>query len=178
MHTENVVVIRGPLDRIVQLAADIEDWPRILPHYRWVTLLFGGGDRKVVEMAARRGAWPVKWRAVQTIDRSAAIPEIRFAHIWGPTKGMEVGWVFEPASEGTRVRIWHELDLQWPLVGPTPLGGLIADKIIGPQFVGHIAGLTLRTIEEIVEREAEAAGGGAAVVGKAAPTAAPAGVTR
>ncbi|CAA9544407.1 MAG: hypothetical protein AVDCRST_MAG59-1140 [uncultured Thermomicrobiales bacterium] len=153
MHTENTVVIRGPLDRIVGLAADIEDWPRVLPHYRWVTLLSGGGDRKVVEMAARRGAWPVKWRAVQTIDRSGPVPEIRYHHIWGPTRGMEVGWVFEPSQEGVRVRIWHELDLQWPLVGPTPAGALIADKVIGPQFVGHIAGLTLRTIKEIVERE-------------------------
>jgi ribosome-associated toxin RatA of RatAB toxin-antitoxin module len=165
MHTENVIVMRGPLDRIVQLAADIEEWPRILPHYRWVTLLAGGGDRKTVEMAARRGAWPVKWRAIQTIDRSGAIPEIRYSHIWGPTKGMEVGWVFAPEPEGVRVRIWHTLDLQWPLIGPTPLGGLIADTIIGPHFVGHIAGLTLRTIKEIVEREAgtaDAAAGSAA----------------
>jgi hypothetical protein len=158
MHTENTVVIRGPLDRIVGLAADIEDWPRVLPHYRWVTLLSGGGDRKVVEMAARRGAWPVKWRAVQTIDRFGPVPEIRYHHIWGPTRGMEVGWVFEPSQEDVRVRIWHELDLQWPLVGPTPAGALIADKVIGPQFVGHIAGLTLRTIREIVERETGTAG--------------------
>ena len=180
MHTENVVVMRGPLDRIVGLAADVEAWPRILPHYRWVTVLSGGGDRRVVEMAARRGAWPLKWRAVQTIDRSGAVPEILYHHIWGPTKGMDVGWVFEPAAEGVRVRIWHELDLQWPLIGPTPVGGLIADKVIGPQFVGHVAGLTLRTIKEIVEREAGAAGaaGEAPAAGPAAAAAVPAGTAQ
>ena len=50
--------MNGDLDTIVALAADVERWPVILPHYRWVTLLDGGGDRKTVEMAARRGRIP------------------------------------------------------------------------------------------------------------------------
>ena len=54
MHTQTTTFIQGPLERIVDLAVDVERWPQILPHYRWVTLLEGGGDRKVVEMAARR----------------------------------------------------------------------------------------------------------------------------
>lgn len=156
MHTENVVLMRGSLDRIVQLAADVADWPRILPHYRWVTILEGGGDRTIVEMAARRGRWPLKWRAIQTIDRAGSTPRILYHHIWGPTRGMDVGWEFEPGPEGVRVRIWHDLALQWPIVGGTPVGGLIADRIIGPEFVGHVAGLTLATIRDIVEREAGA----------------------
>lgn len=161
MHTENIVVMGGPLDRVVALAADVERWPDILPHYRWVTVLDGAGDRRVVEMAARRGRWPVKWRAVQTIDRGGATPTIRYSHIWGPTTGMDVGWEFAPGPAGVAVRIWHDLDLRWPLVGATPLGALIADRIIGPHFVGHIAGLTLATIKGIVEREAAVAGAGA-----------------
>jgi hypothetical protein len=65
VHAVTTVEIRGPLERIVQLGADVERWPAILPHYRWVILLEGGGDRKVVEMAARRGRIPLRWRAVQ-----------------------------------------------------------------------------------------------------------------
>src|SRR5689334_21232576 len=52
MHTLTTAFNQGPLSRIVALAADVERWPQILPHYRWVTLLEGGGDRKVVEMVA------------------------------------------------------------------------------------------------------------------------------
>ncbi|HEU5430218.1 MAG TPA: SRPBCC family protein [Thermomicrobiales bacterium] len=160
MHTENSVVIRGPLDRVVALAADVEAWPRFLPHYRWVTLLEGGGDRKLVEMAARRGWWPVRWRALQTIDRSTSPPTIRYRHVWGPTRGMEVGWEFRPEPAGIVVRIWHELDLQWSLVGSTPLGRAIAAGVIGPGFVGPIASQTLATIKAIVERERGAEAGG------------------
>jgi hypothetical protein len=45
MHSDTTIMMRGPLPRIVELAADVERWPEILPHYRWVTLLAGGGGR-------------------------------------------------------------------------------------------------------------------------------------
>lgn len=153
MHTENAVTIRGPLARIVELAADVERWPVILPHYRWVTLLEGGGDRKIVEMAARRDRIPVKWRAVQEIRRGEATPTIHYRHIRGATEGMEVGWVFEPRGGEVMVRIWHEFTPRWPVVGPI-LGGVIAERVVGPLFVGYIAGQTLATIKGIVEDEA------------------------
>lgn len=146
MHSENVVPMRGDLDRIVQLAADVEQWPVILPHYRWVTLLDGGGDHKVVEMAARRGRIPVRWRAVQDIDRSGPTPVIRYHHIWGVTKGMDVDWTFTPRTEHIDVRIRHDFDPNWPVVG-----GVISNRIIGPHFVEAIAGKTLATIKAIVE---------------------------
>jgi hypothetical protein len=146
MRTENIVTMAGDLDRIVGLAADVERWPIILPHYRWVTLLEGGGDRKTVEMAARRGRIPVRWRAIQEIERGGGSPIIRYRHIWGVTKGMKVAWTFTPGLDEVSVRIDHEFRPPWPLVG-----GIIADGIIGPHFVRAIAGRTLQTIKTIVE---------------------------
>ncbi len=151
MHSEERVTMRGDLDRIVALASDVERWPEILPHYRWVTLLEGGGDRKVVEMAARRDRIPVRWRAVQEIRRDGATPVIYYRHIWGVTKGMEVDWTFDPQPEAVVVRIRHDFAPPWPLVGD-----LIASRVIGPQFIDNIAGKTLRTIKGIVEAEAAA----------------------
>jgi len=146
MHTDNTVEISGELDTIVRLAADVERWPAILPHYRWVTLLDGGGDHKVVEMAARRGRIPVRWRARQNIERSGPTPIIRYTHVWGVTKGMEVAWTFTRGPHSTHVRIDHEWSPSWPLAG-----GLISNHVIGPHFVGAIAGQTLDTIKAIVE---------------------------
>jgi ribosome-associated toxin RatA of RatAB toxin-antitoxin module len=153
MHTANTIVMYGDLDRIVQLAADVERWPEILPHYRWVTLLEGGGDHKVVEMAARRGRIPVKWRAIQDIDRSGTPPVIRFRHIWGVTKGMEVDWTFDQQPDYVNVTIRHDFKPPWPVVG-----GLVAERVIGPQFISYIAGQTLATIKQIVEEERAAVG--------------------
>jgi uncharacterized membrane protein len=146
MQTENSIQIDAPLERIVELAGDVERWPAILPHYRWVKLLDGGGDRKVVEMAARRDRFPVKWRAIQTIERDDGVPVIRYRHIGGVTKGMEVAWTFAKNSTGFQVRIDHELDLRWPVIG-----GLVGNLVIGPYFVSYIAGRTLETIKQLAE---------------------------
>jgi hypothetical protein len=146
MHSANRVEMAADLDRIVALAVDTERWPTILPHYRWVTLLDGGGDQKTVEMAARRGRIPVRWRAVQTVERDGPAPVIRFRHIGGVTKGMDVAWTFQPVVNGYAVTIDHEFAPPWPLVGD-----IIANRIIGPHFIEAIAGKTLATIKGIVE---------------------------
>jgi hypothetical protein len=146
MKTANTVLMKGELDHIVDLAVATERWPEILPHYRWVTILEGGGDHKAVEMAARRGRIPVRWRARQDVERNGGTPVIRFHHIGGVTKGMDVAWTFNPTPAGVEVTIDHDFDPPWPVVG-----GFVADRIIGPQFIEAIAGRTLHTIKGIVE---------------------------
>lgn len=146
MHTANTIDMAGELEHIVRLAVETERWPEILPHYRWVKVLEGGGDDKTVEMAARRDRIPLKWRARQVVDRSGTTPVIRFTHIWGVTKGMEVSWLFDPHPGGVRVTIDHAFTPPWPVIG-----GVVAERVIGPQFVAVVAGRTLAVIKAIVE---------------------------
>jgi hypothetical protein len=63
---------------------------------------------------------------------------------------MDVAWRFQETPEGVHVSITHRFRPPWPLVG-----NMVTDHIIGPRFIEHIAGLTLSTIKEIVEREPE-----------------------
>jgi len=138
------VTIAAPYERIFRLAADIERWPEILPHYRYVRRLADIGDDRQYAMGARRGLIPVTWRAIQR-----PLPEARrieFEHTGGVTRGMVVAWRFEPAGEAWDVSIHHQLELRWPLIG-----GMVAERIIGPQFIDAIAGRTLRTIKRLAE---------------------------
>ena len=146
MQTENAIVIQADPAVIYGLAAAVERWPELLPHYRWVRVLREEGNRRLVEMAAHRDGIPVRWWAEQ--ERFPEVPRITFRHVRGITTGMEVEWRFTPGPEGVRVEIHHELRLGWPLVG-----GLVADRIIGPLFVANIAGKTLRRIKQLAERE-------------------------
>ncbi len=147
MHTENEIFIRADIAEIYQLAAPVERWPEILPHYRWVRVLADNGDRRLVEMAARRDRIPVRWRAEQRLFPEE--PRITFRHVGGVTKGMEVKWVFEPTEQGgVRVAILHDLPR---LHGLPLLGDLAAHRIVGPLFVKDIAGKTLRRIKELAE---------------------------
>lgn len=71
---------------------------------------------------------------------------IEFVHIGGVTRGMEVSWRLRPDGDAVEVSIEHRLELRWPLVG-----GLVAERIIGPQFIDAIAGRTLRRVKELAE---------------------------
>jgi ribosome-associated toxin RatA of RatAB toxin-antitoxin module len=136
--------MRAPAATIYGLAAEVERWPELLPHYRWVTVLERDGNRKLVEMAAHRDGIPVRWQAVQELFPD--VPRIAFTHVRGITRGMAVEWTFHEQGTGTLVRIDHELALGWPVVG-----SWVADHLIGRQFVATIAGETLRRIKEIAE---------------------------
>jgi ribosome-associated toxin RatA of RatAB toxin-antitoxin module len=138
------VRIAAPYERVFSLAAEVERWPQLLPHYRYVRRLPAPGNERRFAMGARRGRIPVRWEAVQR-----PLPgerRIEFTHTGGVTRGMEVAWRFEPAGEGWQVSIHHELELGWPLVG-----GFVAERIIGPQFIDAIARRTLRRIKALAE---------------------------
>ena len=143
MRSELQVRIRAPLDRIFDLAVDVERWPEILPHYRYVRRLPGSAERRFV-MGARRGPIPVRWEAIQRPMRDER--RIEFLHTGGVTRGMEVAWRFRATDGAVDVAIEHRLDLAWPLVGE-----LAARYVIGPQFIEAIAGRTLRRVRELAE---------------------------
>ena len=68
MHTENSITICGDIKQIYAMASAVEQWPRLLPHYRWVHVLSGNATERLVEMAAHRDGFPVRWTARQRLD--------------------------------------------------------------------------------------------------------------
>jgi ribosome-associated toxin RatA of RatAB toxin-antitoxin module len=143
MHTENRIEIRGDVKRIFQIAAQVDKWPEILPHYRWVRIIQRRKRRTTVEMAARRGRLPVSWTAVQEIF---PYERITYKHIKGFTTGMDVTWSFTPVDERVQVIITHDFFLGWPVVG-----GLVSKYVVGALFVKPIASRTLDQIRRTVE---------------------------
>ncbi len=161
METLDEAVVRAPWRSIFDIARRVEEWPAHLPHYRYVRFreraTDGGG---IVEMAADRPfgpvGWPTWWLSEMSVDEGA--PAIRFRHIGGITKGMEVEWTFRAAPGGTQVKILHVWD------GPrVPLIGIpAATLVIGPLFIHGIASRTLAGLARVAEREAAKRGSAAA----------------
>jgi len=140
LHT----VMAAPWERIFALAAEVERWPDILPHYRYVRPVADPGGERRFAMGARRGPIPVSWEAIQRPRPEART--IEFVHTGGVTKGMWVAWMFEPVDGGTDVSIEHRLELAWPIIGD-----VVARHVIGPQFIDAIAGRTLGRIRQLAE---------------------------
>jgi ribosome-associated toxin RatA of RatAB toxin-antitoxin module len=143
MHKTNSIVMRAPKTAIFETAADLELWPKILPHYRYIRFLERAPDRNVVVMAARRSGIPISWTSEQIIDRDKL--EIRFHHLKAWTKGMRVIWTFSDRFDGVLVSISHDLRFRVAALAP------IVDLIIGDFFIHNVANKTLRCMKAYIE---------------------------
>jgi ribosome-associated toxin RatA of RatAB toxin-antitoxin module len=144
--------VKAPPHACFRVAADVERWPDILPHYRWVRFqekrAFGTGR---VEMAAWRDfggplRYPTWWVSEMRIDDNE--PAVIYRHVDGVTRGMDVRWEFFAREGGTHVRIAHAWDgPAWPIIG-----SFAWQHVIAPHFVSAIATRTLAGVAREVER--------------------------
>jgi len=143
MHTGNSIIMRAPRRTIFETAANLELWPKILPHYRYIRYLERGPERNLVVMAAVRAGIPISWTSEQIIDPEKM--EVHFNHLKAWTKGMHVVWSFQETPAGVLVEIVHDLQFRIPLLAP------IAEPIIGNGFIHPVASKTLRCMKAYLE---------------------------
>lgn len=90
---------------------------------------------------------PVRWRSEQwSDDEDAADLRLRFMHIAGATRGMDVSWHIRPTETGCSVTIEHDFRRRLPFVGDDLL-----PRVIDRLFVRPIAGRTLATFKSLAE---------------------------
>lgn len=149
MRTVDRLFMRAPVERVFDAAANVERWPELLTHYRWVRVLERRTQSILVEMAAWRPFgrlnYPTWWVSEMWVD--AAAPAVRYRHVRGITSGMAVEWQLVPGPGGTDVTIVHEWSgPPWPLIRRPA-----AEWVIGPVFIHGIASRTLAGIRHAVE---------------------------
>ena len=96
------------------------------------------------------GRWgvPVAWVSDQWADESDADDlRLRFRHVAGPTRGMDVTWHIRADAAGASVAIVHDFKRRLPL-----LGDEVFPVVVDRLFVQPIAARTLATFKELAER--------------------------
>ena len=157
MHSEIAIEIDAAPALVFALARDVERWERLLPHYVRSRAVERRSDGSLVaDFVARRPLvsvlgldLPVAWRS-----RTWAEPDtrrLRFIHVAGATKGMDVTWRIEPIALGgrrTRVTIEHDFAPSVPLLAAT----------VDRWFTRPIAGRTLATFKALAEALVDVSG--------------------
>lgn len=151
MRSAVSVHIAAPGELVFRLARDVERWDRLLPHYARSRVVDRRSDGSlVVDFVARRPligilglGLPLIWRARTWNEPS--VRRLRFVHVAGATKGMDVTWRIEPVDDGTRVTIEHEFRPRIPAFAAF-VDGFAARPI---------AGRTLATFKALAEALAE-----------------------
>jgi aromatase len=147
VHTTIHIDIAAPAGLVFDLARNVDRWERILPHYARSRLVERRSDGSlIVDFVARRSliavlglGLPVTWRS-----RTWNEPEprrLRFVHVAGATRGMDVTWRIEPTPSGCRVSIDHDFRPRLP--------GFAA--LVDRWFTQPIAGRTLATFKALAE---------------------------
>jgi ribosome-associated toxin RatA of RatAB toxin-antitoxin module len=147
MRSSIGIDVGAPPDLVYRLARDVTRWERLLPHYARSRVVRREADGALVcDFVARRvivpwlGAGvPVAWRS--RTWHEPATRRLRFHHVAGATKGMDVTWTIEPAGDGTRVEIEHDFRPRVP--------GFAA--FVDRAFTRPIAGRTLATMRALAE---------------------------
>ena len=149
MRTVDRIRVRAPVERVFRAAVNVEQWPALLSHYRWVRMLEREEHGGLVEMAAWRPFgvvnYPTWWVSEMHVDPEAR--SVHYRHVRGITAGMNVVWQLESADSSTDVTIVHEWrGPPWPLIGAAA-----ANWVIGPVFVHGIASRTLAGLRTHLE---------------------------
>jgi ribosome-associated toxin RatA of RatAB toxin-antitoxin module len=145
--------VAAPPDLVFSIAHDVERWERLLPHYARSRAVERRADGSlVVDFVARRPligllglGLPVTWRARTWNERSPM--RLRFVHVAGATRGMDVTWRIDAVAGGSHISIEHDFRPRLPLFA------IVVDR----WFTRPIAGRTLATFKAIAEALAEAA---------------------
>jgi ribosome-associated toxin RatA of RatAB toxin-antitoxin module len=151
MRSTISIDVAAPAGLVFTLARDVERWERLLPHYSRSRALERRADGSlIVDFIARRPligllglGLPVAWRS-RTWNEPAT-QRLRFAHVAGATKGMDVTWRIDAVGVGSRVSIDHDF---------RPRLALFA-TFVDRAFTRPIAGRTLATFKTIAEALAE-----------------------
>lgn len=152
MRTVDRISVAAPVDRVFRVAADVERWPEFLRHYRWVRMHERHHNGGRVEMAAWRPfgliRYPTWWLSDMEVIPEAR--EVRYCHVGGITRGMDVVWRLEERAGQTEVTIVHVwAGPAWPLIGR-----IAAEWVIGPVFIHGIASRTLAGVKRKAELDA------------------------
>jgi ribosome-associated toxin RatA of RatAB toxin-antitoxin module len=151
MRSTIAIDVAASPDLVFALARDVERWERLLPHYARSRAVERRADGTlVVDFIARRPligllglGLPVTWRS-RTWNEPAT-RRLRFVHVAGATRGMDVTWRIEPSTRGARVAIDHDFRPRIPMFA------VFVDRF----FTRPIAGRTLapfRTLAEALDQ--------------------------
>ena len=151
MHSEIGIEVAASPATVFAIAHDVERWSILLPHYARSSVVERRADgSRIVDFVARRPfvpllglGLPVTWRARTWAEPDPVAPRLRFVHLAGATKGMDVTWRLDPLGDGaaTHVTIEH--------VFAPAIPGLAS--IVDRWFTTAIAGRTLATVRAIAE---------------------------
>ena len=131
--------IPAPVDKVYQIAKDVEEFPTFMPDVESVTILSQEGNRLVTEWVGvvRQFARTMRWQEEDEWDDGQRLCTFRL--VKGDWTKYEGTWKFEESPQGTLATLRLDYELNVPLLGP--LIKAVIDRLVRHNVEEMLAGL-------------------------------------
>ncbi|MBS2033660.1 aromatase/cyclase [bacterium] len=120
-YVERSILIEGPIERVYELAKDMEAYPEFMPDVESVKVIEREPHRTVTEWETSVDGTPILWTEEDRFDDENFV--IDYQLIEGDLDKFEGQWRFVRCGSGTQVTLTVDYDFGIPeltnLIGPT-----------------------------------------------------------
>ena len=120
-YIEEQILINGDIDRVFDIASDMESYPTYMPDVESVTILDCDENTTRTEWVTNVEGTPIIWIEIDEFDRAKY--EIRYRLTEGDLDKFEGAWRFGRVGKQTKVTLGVDYDFGIPnlteLIGPT-----------------------------------------------------------
>lgn len=120
-YIETSIIIKGDIDKIYNLAKNMEEYPKFMPDVETVKILERGENKTITEWITNVEGTPITWKEEDIFDNPNKI--ISYRLIEGDLDKFEGAWKFSKTQDGVRVTLGVDYDFGIPslteLIGPT-----------------------------------------------------------
>ena len=121
VYVERSIVIEGPIERVYELAKDMEAYPDFMPDVESVKVIERGPKRTVTEWETSVDGTPILWTEEDLFDDENYVIDYRLVE--GDLDKFEGQWRFLRHGSSTQVVLTGDYDFGIPeltnLIGPT-----------------------------------------------------------
>jgi len=141
MYIENSVIIKEDVDKIFEIAQNVERHSEFMPEE--IESYTKNNDGSVIlQKNTKVFGRKFRWKSIGTIKKNQLI---KFEIIEGVLKGKKTNWIFEKVPEGTKIVITHEFNIEIPLIG------ILIERLVYNFIIKKIATTTLKNLKERIE---------------------------
>lgn len=120
-YIETSILIRGDIDKIFNLAKNMEEYPKFMRDVETVKVLERNANKTITEWITNIEGTPITWKEEDTFDDNNRV--ISYKLIEGDLDKFEGEWKFKKTDEGILVSLSVDYDFGIPslteLIGPT-----------------------------------------------------------
>lgn len=125
-YVESSILIQGDIDRIYQMAKDMEHYPDFMPDVKSVKIIDSSDNKTTTKWITSVDGTPICWTEMDEFDDQNK--NIKYKLLEGDLDKFEGEWIFSENDQGTKITLTVDFDFGMPTLAEL-LGPILEEKV-------------------------------------------------